>query len=147
MIAQDAMYHKACLSNLYRKASPKQLRGHCKDEERKRHGTAFGQVVAFIEETVNNETHEIAVFKLSDLVKLYNAQLKKLGVHLESRIHSTRFKLRLLSQFEDMSAYNDKSEVILAFNCDLGKFITTAAATNYDDDSYILAKTATILRR
>ena len=140
MIAQDAMYHKACLSNLYRKASPKQLGGHYKDEERKRHGIAFGQIV-------NSETHEIAVFKLSDLVKLYNAQLKKLGVHLESMIHSTRFKLRLLSQFEDMSAYNDKSEVILAFNCDLGKFITTAAASNYDDDSYILAKTATILRR
>ena len=81
------------------------------------------------------------------LVKLYNAQLKELGVHLEIRIHSTRFKLRLLSQFEDMSAYNDKKEVTLAFNCDVGEVITTAAGTNCDDDCYILAKAATILRR
>ena len=80
-------------------------------------------------------------------IQLYNAQLKELGVHLESRIHGTRFKLRLLSQFEDMSAYNNKKEVILAFNCDVGEIITTAAATNYDDDGYILAKAATILRR
>ena len=117
------------------------------DEERKLDGIAFGQVVAFIEKTVTNTTHEIPVFKLPDLMKLYNAQLKELGVHLESMVHSTRFKLRLLSQFEDMSAYSDKKKVILSFNCDVGEVITTAAATNYDDDGYILAKAATILRR
>ena len=70
MIAQDAMYHKACLSNLYRKASAKQLEGHYTDEERKLRGIASGQVVAFIEETVTNAAHEFPVFKLSDLVKL-----------------------------------------------------------------------------
>ena len=107
----------------------------------------FGKVVAFIEETVTNATHEIPVFKRCDLVKLYNAQLKKLGVHLETRIHSTRFELRLLSQFEDITAYNDKKEIILAFNCDVGEVIAAAALSNYDDDGYILAKTATILRR
>ena len=97
MIAQHAMYHKVCLSNFYRKASAQQLEGHYTDEERKLHDIEFGQVVTFIEETVTNATHEIPVFKLSDLVKLYNAQQKELGVHLETRIPSTRFKLRLLS--------------------------------------------------
>ena len=147
MIAQDAMYHKTCFSNFYLKASAKQLEGHYMDGECKLYGIAFDQVVAFIEETVTNATHEIPEFKLSDLVKLYNAHLKELGVHLETRLHNTRFKLRLLSQFEDMSAYNDKKEVVLAFNCDVGEVITTAAATNYDNDGYILAKAATILRR
>ena len=109
-------------------------------------GITVGQVVEFIVETVTNATHEISVFKLSNLVKLYNAQLK-LGVHLENRIHSTRFKIRLLSQFEDMFAYNDKKKVILAFNCDVAEVITTAAAANYDDDGNILPKGATILRR
>ena len=88
MIAQDAMYHKACLSKLHQKASAKQLEGHYSGEERKLHGIAFGQVDAFIEETVTNATYEIPVFKLSDLVKLYNPQLKELGVHLESRIRN-----------------------------------------------------------
>ena len=147
MIAQHAMYHKVCLSNFYQKASAKQLEGHYTDEERKLHDTEFGQVVTFIEETVTNATHEIPVFKLSDLVKLYNAQQKELGVHLETRIPSTRFKLRLLSQFQEMSAYNDKKEVILAFNSDVEEVIANAAATNYDDNGYILAKEDTILTR
>ena len=66
MIAQDTMYHKVCLSNFYRKASAKQLEGQYMDEERKLHGTVFGQVVVFIEETVTNINHEIPVFKLSN---------------------------------------------------------------------------------
>ena len=36
---------------------------------------------------------------------------------------------------------------MLASNCDIGEVISTAASTNYDDDGYIPAKTASILRR
>ena len=46
-----------------------------------------------------------------------------------------------------MSAYNDKKEVILAFNSDVEEVIATAAATSYDDNGYILAKEDTILTR
>ena len=73
-------------------------------------------------------------------MKLYNAQLKELGVHLETRIHSTRFKLRLLSRFEEISTYSDKKEVVVAFNYDVGEVFTTAAATNYDDMATSLLK-------
>ena len=147
MIAQDAMYHKSCLNNLYKKESEKQLEGHYSDEERKLHGIAFGEIISFIEESVTEAIDNIPIFKLSDLIKMYNSRLKELGIHLETRIHSTRFKERLLSQFEDMSAYNEKKEVILAFNYDIGEFIATSAKSNYDDDGYILAKAASILRK
>ena len=36
---------------------------------------------------------------------------------------------------------------MLAFDCDIGEVISTAASTNYDDDGYILAKTASTSRR
>lgn len=147
MIAQDAAYHKACLSNVYRSASNKQLGGNFSKEQRKLCGIAFGEVVAFMEETLLTSTDEIPTFKLSDLIKLYNTHLSDLGVTLETRIHSTRFKNRLLAQFEDLSAYNDKKEVILVFNQDVGEAIATAAEMNYDDDGYILAKAANIIRR
>ena len=62
-------------------------------------------------------------------------------------MHSTRFKNRLLSQFEDMSAHNDKKEVILVFNHDVGEAISVAAEANYGDDGYILARAAHIIRR
>ena len=45
------------------------------------------------------------------------------------------------------SAYNDKKEVFLVFNHDDGEAIATAAEANYDDDGYILARAAHILRR
>ena len=82
-------------------------------------------MVAFIEETLLVTTEEIPMFKLSDLIKLYTSQLSALGVHLEKRLHSTRFKNRLLSQFEDMSAYNDKNKVILVFNHVVGNICSS----------------------
>ena len=147
LIAQDAMYHKVCLSNFYRSASYKQLEGNFSDYKRKLQGIAFGEVVAFIEESLMASTEQIPAFKLSDLIKLYVARLSALGVHLETRVHSTRFKKRLLSQFQDMSGYNDKKDVLLVFNHDVGEALATAAEANYDDDGYILARAAHILRR
>ena len=145
MIAQDALYHRNCLLDLCYKASCAQLEGHYTDEERKRHGIAFGEVVSFMKETIDNSAEVLPVFKLSDLIKLYNQCLNTLGVTVETRIHSTRFKKRLLSQY--MSAHNDGKEVILLLNSNIGEVTKTAASINYDEDGYILAKGAGILRR
>ena len=49
LIAQEAMYHKVCLSNLYRSISYKQLEGNFSDYERKLQRIDSGEVVAFIE--------------------------------------------------------------------------------------------------
>ena len=70
--------------------------------------------------------------------------MSHLGVTLETR---TRFKNRLLAQFEDVSAFKDKKEVILVFNQDIVEAIATAAERSYDDDDFILAKAANIIRR
>ena len=110
------------------------------------HGIAFGRVISFIEEALLKTADTMPVFKLSDLIKHYNSSLQDLGLTLQTRIHSTRFKQRLLAQFEDIAAYNE-GRVMLAFNCDIGEVTSTAASTNYDDNGYIPAKTASILRR
>ena len=147
LIAQDVKYHRYCLTKLYRKASNNQLEGYFTNDERKLHYTAFGRVISFVEEALLNATDTIPVFKLSDLIKHYKSSLQDLGLTLQTRIHSTRFKQHLLAQFEDIAAYNEGREVMLAFNCDIGEVISTAASTNYGDDGYILAKAASILRR
>ena len=52
----------------------------------------------------------------------------------------------MLSQFEDLSAHTEEKEMILVFNHNIGEAITSAAEINCDDDGYILAKAANILR-
>lgn len=74
----------------------------------------------FIEESLLKAT---PTFKLPDLIKLHTSRFSALCVHLEKRVHSANFKNRLLSQ----SAYNDKKEVILVFNQDVGEAISVAA--------------------
>ena len=56
-------------------------------------------------------------------------------------------KKRFLAQFEDLGAYNDKKEVILVFEHFFREAISVASEDNYDDDGYIIAKAASIIRR
>ena len=73
---------------------------------KKPHGITFGEVVSFIEEIDMNATDTILVFQLLDLIKLYDAHLKD-RITLETRTQSKPFRNRLLSQFEDFSAYKE----------------------------------------
>ena len=58
MMAQDAKYHMNCLSKLHGSSANKQLEGNFSDHKRKLRGVAFGEVVAFIEETLLNATEK-----------------------------------------------------------------------------------------
>ena len=117
MIAQDALYRAACLLKLYRNAYSAQLEGHFTDKQRQIHGIAFSQLVSFMEEAVLTSVGTIPVFNLSELVKLYFQYLKDIGLTPDFRIHSTQFKNRILSQFEDISEHNEGKEVIFLCRC------------------------------
>ena len=90
------------------------------------------------------EVDKIHVFKLSDLVKMYHTSLEELGIHLETRIYSKQLKNRLLSQFQDLSVQNFQ-KVILGFKFDVAEAISTVAKFDLHDDSYIIARIASIL--
>ena len=103
LIAQDAKYHRHCLTNLHRKVSNIQVEGNFTNDERKLHGIDFGRAISFIEEALLNTTNTIPVFTLSDLIK-HNSSLQDLGLTLQTRIHSTRFKQRLIADIADIAA-------------------------------------------
>ena len=147
MKAQDALYHRLCLINLYRRASVCHIGDEITDADRKLHGIAFAEVVPFVEESISESLDVFPLFKLSDLIKMYEEQLLELGVKREARTHSTRFKNRLLSRLDDLSAHNDGREVVLIVKSSIGEVAAAAANINYDDDGYILSKAASILRR
>ena len=79
-----------------------------------------------IEEIVVNAADTMPAFKLSDLIKPYDAHLKDLRITLETRAHIKRFKNRLLSQYEDLSAHNEGKKVIVTFNHNTAEAITSS---------------------
>ena len=149
MIAQEAKYHAACLANLYKKADRIQLGLSYSDDQMQAHGLAFAAVVSFIEEEIESADSEEneCVFKLSDLVKIYCSRLEELHIEISSRIHSTRLKERIISQFEDMRAFNQGREVYLAYDIAIAEALKTASNISYEDEAYILVQASRIVRR
>ena len=147
MIALDAFYHKHCLTNFYRKASSAIEKCEYHDSDRESHGVALAELVTFIEESALNSEDGLTIFKLSELTTRYTKRLQDLGVEITGRIHSTRLKNRILSQFEDLKSYNEGRDVYLAFDSDIGSALRVATNLDYDDEAVILSKAANIIRR
>jgi hypothetical protein len=118
MIAQEAKYHQACLTNLYN-------RRRSVERERYReissstpsdsaHSIVFAELTAYI-----NDVHVCdnitPVFKLVDLKNMYMNRLQQLTDITVQPINSTRLKEKLLTYFPNMRAHNDGRDVILAF--------------------------------
>ena len=147
MITQDAMYHDNCLTELYRAANAKQLKGHYTNSERQLHGITLSEIISFTEENTMESITNIPLFKLFDLTKMYTETLENMGYHVDGRIHSARLKNRILAHFEDLKEFKEGREVFLAFERDIGEALSTACSIDYDDEGYILAEAAKIIRR
>ena len=90
MVAQDAKYHKKCLSVLHNRVRKAESEGpKYKANDREVSGIVFA--VLYTEEARLDE--EMAqMFKLAYLVDLYQSRMQQLGVNFVTRVHSTRMK-------------------------------------------------------
>ena len=61
----------------------------------------FDELALYIEETRQDE-ETAPVFSLANLVNFYQSRMEQLGIQLDTRVHSTQLKQRLLSQFPDI---------------------------------------------
>ena len=55
-------------------------------------------------------------FQIIGLVKIYTKRLEDLQMDISSRIHNTRLKEGIFSQFEDKKAFNKDREVYLTYD-------------------------------
>ena len=114
--------------------------------EREVSGIVFAELVLYIEEArLDEETAQ--VFKLANLVELYQSRMQQLGVKLDTRVHSTRLKHILLAQFPDMRAHPKGRDVLLVFEEDVGAALTKVCELDSDNDVVILARAAQTVRR
>ena len=134
-VAQDAKYHKKCLSVLHNRVRKAESEGpKYKANEREVSGIVFAELVFYIEEARLDEENA-HVFKLANLIELYQSRMQQLGVKLDTRVHSTRLKHRLLAQFPDMRAHTKGRDVlVLVFEEDVGAALTKACELDSDND-------------
>ena len=138
MIAIEAKYHHHCLRSLYnraRQAAPKDDDG----DDSCLHGIAFAELVAFMED-MNSDEDSAPVFKLVDIAQLYKVRLEQLCMTVETRIHSTRLKNKLLSALPDLRAYSQGRDTLLGFEKDIGPALMKACY--HDSDAMQLMRAA-----
>ena len=143
MIAIEAKYYNRCLralDNRARLASPRDNGG----VEACMQGIAFPELVVFLDDTSNDED-SAAVFRISDLVKLYKDRLEHLGVTVDSRIHSTRLKNRLIAQLPELRAHSEGRDTLLTFQRNIG--LDLKKACDHESDAKHLARAAEVVRR
>ena len=107
---------------------------------------AFAELVAFVEDTLADREECSPMFKLSNLVQLYRERLIQLG-ELSPCVHSTRLKDRILANFPELQAFKDGRDILLMSNEDVGTALRQACKNDADNDAYILAQAARIVRR
>ena len=87
------------------------------------------------------------MFKLANIVELYQSRMQQLGVNLDTRVHSTRLTQRLLIQFPDMRAHTNGRDVLLVLEDDVGAAPTNACELDSDNDVVHRARAAQSVRR
>lgn len=145
MVALEAKYHAKCLASLYNRAAKVSKADFPSGKEREATlaGIAFAELITYIEDARDEETLA-PVFKLVDLTRLYSTRLQQLGV--ETKVHSTRLKQRILGQIPDMQAYPKGRDTLLVFDADIGLALTKACERDSDSDAIHLARAAQIVR-
>ena len=132
-----------------RKAAPKEnLDGF--SEEQVLNGLAFAELIVHMDKRLadaeNTTCKKMTVFKLAELASLYQERLLSMGLNVQ-RVHSTRLKEHLLAHFPDIHALQDRRDILLGFNNQLGGALKNAYQENYDDEAVHLARAAQIVRR
>ena len=142
VITQDALYHRKCKLDLYRKANDKQ-QWYYTGVQRQLHGIAFSEIISFIQEEFNTSWEFVRLFKLTD--KVFCETLESLGLQVKDRIHGTRLKQWIL-QSEDLKEYREGPKIILPFAENVGEILPRATSIDHDGEGYILADTAHVIR-
>ena len=62
-------------------------------------------------------------------------------------MHSTRLKDRILASFPELQAFKDGRDIVLTSNEDIGAALRQACQNDVDNDAYILAQAARIVRK
>ena len=79
------------------------------------------------------ESDAAPVFRLTELARLYKTHLKLFGGDVLGRFNNTHLKTRILAHQQDLQAYREGRDVLLAFSKDVGAALQQAYKRDFDD--------------
>ena len=147
-ISQNAVYHRACLVALYNRAiaRAKNIDKDKNQSQQRIEGIAFAELIAHMKDT-HIESDAASVFRLAKLARLYKTRLKLFGCDISGRFYNTHLKSRIVAHQQDLQAYREGNDALLAFNKDVGAALRQAYERDFDDEAWILSQAAKIVRR
>ncbi|KAK4305062.1 hypothetical protein Pmani_023027 [Petrolisthes manimaculis] len=150
-IGGEAKYHAKCLVAIYSATAGVKANRKLKNKVQTQEGQCsrvFVELVAFIEDTLATREEQTSspVFKLSDLVGLYNDRLAQLGVACPS-VHATRLMDRVLARFPELEVYEDGCDIFFIRSKDFDMQLWKAYGCDSESDAFTLAQAARIVRK
>lgn len=104
-------------------------------------------LVAHTEESTSLTTDTKVIFRLSELVKMYDGKMGELGTEVSPRTNGTRIKEQSISLVPGLEAHYAKNRVVLSFKSDPGDMLSEASQTTFEDNAIILMKAANTVRK
>ena len=148
MIALEAKYHAKCLTHLYNRVhSAMKSESHADYSVSVFESIALSEVITHLENSRMEmvENLETPLLKLSDVTKVYHEKLQQFGIQINSRIHSTRLKEKLMANIPGLTAHKQGKEVLLIFKEDIGSALSISNDQS-DEKALCLAQAAKIIR-
>ena len=115
MISQNAVYHRTCLVALYNRAiaRAKNIDKDKNQGQQRIEDIALAELIAYMKDT-HIESDAAPVFRLAELARLYKTRLKLFGGDVLCRFDNTHLKTRILAHQQDLQAYIEGRDVLLA---------------------------------
>ena len=144
LIAVVAKYHAKCLVGLYNRArqSNSPTRKRAVKSQVDLDELALVERIAYVDESL--EIENVALLKLSDLVKFFSSRLQELGIG-PGKNNASRLEDRVLGAIPDLTAHTRGRKVLLALKHEVGGVLKKA--NEKDSEAQHLAKEANIVRR
>ena len=149
MVATEAKYHHACLTKLYNQyRSINRNRSKEMNELELIKGIALSKLFAFIEDSIDSND-SIPVFLLKELKKFYQERFERNNAPEDfvKNVHSARLILKILEEIPGLREDKQGKDVVLTVDGEMGRAVFEACQYSSQDDGFILAKAAKIIRK
>ncbi|KAK3922266.1 Phosphoglycerate kinase [Frankliniella fusca] len=142
---KNKMYHKKCYTNYLNRTRSQKLKSSESSTQSQAHGVVLARLISHMHE-VREEATQPPAFKMSQLARIYSAEMEAMGETCD--VHSTRLRERLLQECPELeSTGKSGQDIFIAFRRDIDWSIRDSCRRDYDDEGYYLSRTAEIVRK